>query len=131
MTDWTEMRRLYQQGGITYKELARRFGVSPATVCRRIREEGWDKRPGDDLSAAAECLSRAVLKALGDTHQFYVPAKTGEEKLDIKSVKEMTAVLRDLASLRQTLREDGAPAASDDANTLRVVLEGEADQWSQ
>ena len=134
MTDWTEMRRLYQQGGITYKELARRCGVPLSTVYRHIREENSDHPSGDDLSAAADCLTRAVFKALGDTRQFYVPAKTGEngeEKLDIKSVKEMTAVLRDLASPRQTLREDGAPAANDDANTLRVVLEGEADQWSQ
>jgi len=130
MTDWTEMRRLYRQGGITYKELARRFDIPLSTVYRHIREENSDRR---DLSAAADCLSRAVLSALGDTRQFYVPAKAGEggeEKLDIKSVKEMTAVLRDLASLRQTLREDSAPAA-DDAATLRVVLEGEAEQWSR
>lgn len=133
MTDWTEMRRLYQQGGITYKELARRCGVPLSTIYRHIREENSDQRSGNDLSAAADCLTRAVFKALGDTRQFYIPAKTGEdgtEKLDIKSVKEMTAVLRDLASLRQTLRDDEAPAA-DDANTLRVVLEGEAEQWSR
>ena len=70
-----------------------------------------------------------MIQALGDQRQFYRPTGKDEtDKLDIKSLKDMTAILRELTELRRELRGDN-PRQTEGG--LRVVMEGEAEQWSR
>ena len=41
MTNWAEIREEYVRGGITQAELAKKHGVSPASLRRRAAAEGW------------------------------------------------------------------------------------------
>jgi hypothetical protein len=36
-----DIRRLYAKGGITYRDLAERYGVSPATICHILHRKTW------------------------------------------------------------------------------------------
>lgn len=39
--DWVEIRSIYETEQVGYRELAKRFRVSPSTICRHAQAEGW------------------------------------------------------------------------------------------
>jgi hypothetical protein len=42
--DWLAIRHEYEHGSIGYRRLAKAHGISPSTVTRRMRVEGWIQR---------------------------------------------------------------------------------------
>lgn len=50
---WENARVAYEAGGHGQRELARRLGVAPSTVLRRIEVEGWVKGPDPEPSPTA------------------------------------------------------------------------------
>jgi transposase-like protein len=50
---WQNARTLYETGGHSIRELARKLGVAPSTVLRRIDTEHWTKGP-DPTPAVTE-----------------------------------------------------------------------------
>ena len=55
--EWTEIRAAYVAGEGSLRELAARFGVSPAAVQSRCRREKWKEQR--DAAAKAEAASKA------------------------------------------------------------------------
>ena len=43
---WWRIRKAYLQGGMTYKQLAEKYGVSAKTIQNRASKEGWPKEKG-------------------------------------------------------------------------------------
>lgn len=41
MVDWNEIRKEYIQGGVSYRELAAKYGVSLRTLADRAKDEKW------------------------------------------------------------------------------------------
>lgn len=116
--DWEAVRRSYEVEGLTPRELAQRFGVGYSTVTRHIREEGW-QAPREKRSGLA-----ALVEQLSDTVQETLERLRTEDKADIRSVKDLTAALRELANLEKSLE-------SESGDTVRVVLSAEVEEWSQ
>ena len=112
---WEELQRLNAQGW-SYRRLAEKYGVSSSAIGRRAVLEGWhgtnDQRANARLRNLAARLRRQAERRLA-------------EDLDTREIKELTAVLRELMNLQQTL-EGQQPGGS----PLRVVLQEETEDWS-
>lgn len=111
---WDEVWQLRRQGA-SYRELAERYGVSVSTIGRQARADCWN-RPG---FAPMNIRMREVAARL----QTQVEQRMQEE-LDTRELKELSAVLRELLRLQQELQ-------GSQEELVRVVLEGETEEWSQ
>lgn len=90
---WEDLQRLNAQGW-SYRRLAEKYGVSSSAIGRRAVLEGWhgtnDQRANARLRNLAARLRRQAERRLA-------------EDLDTREIKELTAVLRELMNLQQTL----------------------------
>ena len=106
---WEELQRLNAQGW-SYRRLAEKYGVSSSAIGRRAVLDGWhgtnDQRANARLRNLAARLRRQA------------------EDLDTREIKELTAVLRELMNLQQTL-EGQQPGG-----VVRVELAEETEDWS-
>lgn len=64
---WAEARRL-RAAGETCAAIARRFGLTPGTVVRRARKEGWPGPGGASSPAASGAKARRPSPATADIH---------------------------------------------------------------
>ena len=110
---WEELQRLNAQGW-SYRRLAEKYGVSSSAIGRRAVLEGWhgtnDQRANARLRNLAARLRRQAEQRLA-------------EDLDTREIKELTAVLRELMNLQQTL-EGQQPGGG----VVRVELAEETDR---
>lgn len=122
---WEEIRRKYESGKGTYRELAEDYGTSACSVGRRARAEGW-RRPRRLAGVSeSEQFLLAVVESLKHTVEETV--RQSGEGMHPKELKEMTGVLRELVQLRQTI----TPSAEERGDgTVRVVLEAETEEWA-
>ncbi len=119
---WSRLRREYEHGA-TYTALAEKYGTSPSSVSRRARMEGWGRRgsapdpirTGESMERLTEQLLEAAQRTL-----------SGEmDNLSVKEMKELAGLVREILALRSAARGE----RDDGAQTVRVVLEGETEQW--
>ena len=146
---WGQLRQEYIHSDLSLKKLSEKYGVSKRQLERRSAREGWgalrerNRVSGGGLSEdTARRLTEAVEKALkvvqdafDDEKQFHrylvkTKADGAEEleerifrKLDTKSLKEVTAVLKDLKAMVQ---EAGSQNAQ-----VRVVFEAGEEDWNE
>lgn len=124
-TPWPTIRERYEQGGISYKTLSTQYGVSASVIGKRAKRENWrgdrkqysEKKPRGDLNSVVERLTDIVSNM--------VEKAAYDEKLDVKTLKELTAVLKELNNMSKD-KNDG----KDDNSLVRVVLEGNAKEWA-
>lgn len=118
---WDEMRRLFEEEGVSCREIARRFAVGYSTVTEHARKEGWRGKNTREMPTAAllEQLSETVMAALEDIRE--------QEKPDIRSIKELLTMLRELKNLDKPAGEKNAAAQE----TVHVVLAPEIEAWSR
>lgn len=125
-TPWKDIRARYEQGGISYKELSRLFGVSASVIGKHAKREDWrgdrkqhaKKRSRGDLDGVVDRLIVIVSDMVDKT--------AGGEEMDVKTLKELTAVLKELNNLSKNKNEVKA-----ENPMVRVVLEGEAEEWGR
>ncbi len=123
---WAEIREKYEAGGESYAALGRRYGVSGATVGSRARKEHWKgRRTGkrSEKSAMEDCLSSAAQQL---RYSIEETMKSGEN-VSVKELKELTAMLRELMNLEETVSEH----EREGVGQLRIVMEEPADTYSQ
>ena len=146
---WARIREEYIQSDLSLRKLSEKHGVSKRQLERRSAREGWgalrerNRVSGGGLSEdTARRLTEAVEKALkvvqdafDDEKQFHrylvkTKADGAEEleerifrKLDTKSLKEVTAVLKDLKAMVQE--------ASGSDTQVRVVFEAGEEAWNE
>ena len=105
-----------QRPGLELPAAGGKFGVSSTAIGRRAVQECWH---GTDAQRA-----NARLRNLAAGLRRQAEQRLAGE-LDTREIKELTAVLRELMNLQQTL-EGQQPGGS----PLRVVLEEETEDWS-
>lgn len=124
--DWKKIRDEYLSSGVALRELARKYGMSQATIMRKSKKEGWiaqrehiDSRSMEktaekiadgraDINAKAmECIQIIMDKALEG-------AKT--IGMDSKSLKDYVSILKDL-------RDIGAISIETKSSEITVVFE--------
>lgn len=111
---WEDLQRLNAQGW-SYRRLAEKYGVSSSAIGRRAVLEGWHGT--NDQRANAVCgIWRPGCAAQAERRLA--------EDLDTREIKELTAVLRELMNLQQTL-EGQQPGG-----VVRVELAEETEDWS-
>lgn len=125
---WEEIREKYENGGWTYAALGRAYGLSAAKIGQKARQEEWKGASGGGqrkksmaacLSAAARQLSQAVTDTV---------RQGGEEgSVSVKELKELTAMLRELVNLQQTLESK----EKDGTQCIRIVMDEDAELWSR
>lgn len=124
-TPWQAIRERYEQGGISYKALSTQYGVPVSVIGKRAKREDWrgdrkqygKKKPRDELDKVVEQLTDIV--------SDMVAKAANDEKLDVKTLKELTAVLKELNNMSKD-KNDGKA----DHSLVRVVLEGNAKEWA-
>ena len=124
-TPWQTIRERYEQGGISYKALSTQYGVPVSVIGKRAKREDWQgdrkqygkKKSRGDLDKVVEQLTNIV--------SDMVEKAADDEKLDVKTLKEMTAVLKELNNMSKDKNDSRI-----DNSLVRVVLEGEAKEWA-
>lgn len=112
---WKSIRQEFETGGLSCRELAGKYGVGYSTVTEHARQEGWEIHR---QTALAYQLSDLVRQALESEQQ--------EEKPDIRRVKDLMSLLRELDNLDKA-QEDRQP----DKTVVQVILPPEAEEWSR
>ena len=118
---WGEIREKYEAGGWSYTALGKEYGLSPSAVSKRARREQWkgagQRTREDPVSRCLTAAARQLSSSVNETVQ--------EGEVSVKELKDLTAMLRELVNLQEVLsqRQDG--------EEVRVVMEDDAEAWSQ
>ena len=108
--DWKKIRREYLAGGVSYRQLAAKYGISETTIGRRSRKEGWVDKRGQTERKVASKVADAIAdkRAAADTAVFDsavdlieaikngVAAVCAEGALMSRNAKEYAEALRNL-----------------------------------
>lgn len=113
---WEQLRQEYEREGLTYQELAQRYGVSTSTVSRRARADGWGRRGGS---------RRRIEEVSGQLLAVVEEALAGRsDPLSVRELKDLTALLREMLALRELAQKEKGGE-----ETVHVVLEGPLEDW--
>ena len=115
---WEQVRGAYERGEGSYQELAERFGVSKRTICRHGKDEAWEKT--EPLLRPEQRTMREVTQKLHSAAMREVE----EQEADVKTIRDLTALVRELNQLAKCDREDRT-------ESLRVQWGEETEQWSE
>lgn len=116
--DWNKIRKEYIKGGVSYRQLAAKYGVALRNIARRASDENWvqlrqqayNKATSKTVSAVAEQGARVDTKVydtavmLLDALQFSIDAITKDESgnrlpLYPKATKDYSDALKALQSV--------------------------------
>ena len=73
VVDWNEIRKEYIQGGVSYRELAAKYGVPLKNLARRAKDENWvELRKQSDHKAATKTVDSVAMQNGGTPyHRYY------------------------------------------------------------
>ena len=100
------MRERYELGGISFRTLAKQYGVTERAVSQHARDEDW---------SGGRRWSRQKRMELGTA--------------DVKEIKELAGLLQALVGLEKAMEPPEKKQSK--AAAVRVVLSGEAEELSQ
>lgn len=153
--DWTDIKTAYIQGGTSYRELARRFGVSFSTLQKIAAKEGWKKLRDKVATKSDEKLVRSLSAGKAKTGcrvnevadmllDKLRQAVAMTDTIDPQTIRQYTGALKDLRDIKNIrseadIREQEArianlqkQAAREDSDREIVVrLDGDTEAWSR
>ena len=109
MADWKKIKAEYIRGGITYRQLAMKHGVSFTNLAKLAKKEKWRdlRKQADEKTSAKMIDSIASMNADKATKIVAVADKLlekigelAEGPLETKQLKELTSALRDLKDIK-------------------------------
>ena len=118
--DWTEIRDDYQLSGLSFAKIAEKYGVSITTLKKAAKREGWTKAVGHTeqvkhiakrIPTQKDTKERTPRSEIPDGEQSFreavdlliEKAKFAAEvlpPLQVQALKQLSGVLKDLASLK-------------------------------
>lgn len=156
MADWKKIKAEYIKGGISYRELAKKHGVSFNTLKRKATEELWyDLRQQSDHKATTRIVEEVsqkqaeracdivdVADMLIDKIVDIIQAETPQTT---QSIKSLTSALKDLKDIKgykteADRREQEARIAklikeaqdnTDEDIEIKVTMVGDLDKYSK
>lgn len=102
--DWADLRAAYEAGGESKQALARRFGMSPATLTRRAKAENWCEPP-----------KRAVPKAVKPE------VRSDDGKAQGLIQRLYRSIDRKLAQLEARMEQDDDISSADHERETRAI----------
>ena len=154
--DWNKIRKDYIAGKGSYRELAKKYGVSPQVLGRRAKAENWVALRGQTVDRGLTKTIETVAEANGDVGvqlqgaavALIAKAMEGIQAIDpedARALKAYSGVLRDLkdvldirpkldleeqAARIEKLRRE-AQEAQDDRTREVSVMFGGAQEWAE
>lgn len=154
--DWSNIRNEYIQGGISYRELAKKHDVPFGTLQRIAKKERWtDLRLQADDKAKTEIVknvgkskgkhSTNVLKVADKLLNKISDMLENMTTYDTQSIKHLTSALKDLKDIKgiktsldlkeQEARikklEKEAEEQVEDNKEIKVIIEGDLKDYAQ
>ena len=160
MVDWSAVKTEYVTGESSYRELAKKYGVSLRTMADRAKKENWvEARNEHRNSVATRVVQKIEDKQVKRTVQLMAAAddlldkivetiarvNVGASVSDGRVIKNLSSALKDIRDIQgcktdQELREQEArirllekQAEDDDSGNqeITVVFKGEAERWAK
>lgn len=154
--DWNKIRKDYIAGKGSYRELAKKYGVSPQVLGRRAKAENWvalrgqtvDKGLTKTIETVAEANGDVGVQLQGAAAALIGKAMEGIQAIDpenAKALKAYSGVLRDLkdvldvrskldleeqAARIEKLRREAQAAQEDQTREVSVTFGGAA-EWAE
>lgn len=156
MADWKKIKAEYIKGGISYRELAKKHGVSPTTLTKTAIREGWHSaRHQADIKGTSKVVDAVskmhaeracdivdVADMLIDKIVDIIQAETPQTT---QSIKSLTSALKDLKDIKgykteADRREQEARIAklikeaqdnTDEDIEIKVTMLGDLDKYSK
>ena len=155
MPDWKKIKAEYIRGGVSYRKLADKYGVSFSTLRKLASKENWTdlrnkagaKRDTKIVEAVASQEAKRVdgIQTVADKllSRIEEGVDTGVLITDSQSIKQLTGALKDLREIKgmkseldmqeqiariEKLKKDASTEIQD--NTIKVVIEGELDDYA-
>jgi hypothetical protein len=153
--DYSKLKREYLRGNISYRELAKKYGVPFGTLRKVAAKEQWTQLRTQARTKADTKIIDAISEkeAQQAVHIIDVADKLlgkiseimDEIVLDTQSMKQLTSALKDLKDIKgikseADMREQEAriaklraDAEKDDANTnkeIKITFDGDVDEYS-
>lgn len=136
MADWKKIKAEYIKGGISYRELAKKHGVSPTTLTKTAIREGWHSaRHQADIDGTARVVDAVskhqaekacniidVADMLIDKIVEIIQSDTPQST---QSIKSLTSALKDLKDIKGYKTE--ADRREQEARIAKLIKESQAD----
>ena len=124
------MRERYELGGISFRTLAKQYGVTERAVSQHARDEDWSG--GRRWSRQKRMETRTCLANVA--RQLNRATASAAERMelgtaDVKEIKELAGLLQALVGLEKAMEPPEKKQSR--AAAVRVVLSGEAEELSQ
>ena len=156
-TDWKKIKAEYIRGGISYRKLAEKYGVSFSSISRRMREEKWtDLRKQSESKANAKIVESVAEKETERINMFESIAdkllaqidkiiEDPEVLLHVKSMRDLTGAIRDLKEIKgfksdldlqeqkariDKLRKE-AREESQESKDIKVIISGDLEEYAK
>ena len=109
MADWKKIKAEYIKGGISYRELAKKHGVSPTTLTKTAIREGWHSaRHQADIDGTSKVIDAVSKKSAEIDSTYYRLVdklmKKVEDTIDGVDVWSVTG-LKDMSVTLKNLKE--------------------------
>lgn len=153
--DYSKLKREYLRGNISYRELAKKYGVPFGTLRKVAAKEQWTQlrtqaRTKADTKIIDAISEKEAQKAVdiidvADKLLGKISEIMDEIVLDTQSMKQLTSALKDLKDIKgikteADMREQEAriaklraDAEKDDTNTnkeIKITFDGDVDEYS-
>lgn len=157
MADWKKLKKEYIKGGISYRKLAKKYGVPLGTLTRIARRDNWVglRKQAEDKAATkiVEAVSEESAKIGADVYaaadlllRKLTDAVDNDMPINAQDMRQYTAALRDLkdiknirsdADLREQeariakLRKEVEASEQDTAKEIKVVFDAGPEEWNE
>lgn len=155
MPDWKKVKAEYIRGGVSYRKLAEKYGVSFSTLRKVASKEKWTdlrnkagtKRDSKIVESVASQEARRVDSIQTVADLLLQKIKDGVEDgtliVDSQSIRQITASIKDLRDIKgmkseldmqeqmariEKLRKEAT--MDQESNDIRVVIEGLLDDYA-
>lgn len=152
--DWKKVKAEYIRGGVSYRKLAEKYGVSFSSVRRRAEKENWtDLRTQAEQKLSTKIVEKVAsqeakrmdaFQNLADKLLQHIADNIDLLASNATSVKDITVAIKNLREIKGVkheidLKEQEAriaklqkDAMADDKqdNEIKVIIEGDLEKYS-
>lgn len=156
MADWKKIKAEYIRGGISYRKLAEKHGVSPTTLYRKMKSENWSVKRSEvdskvdakiaDVVAKNECKNIDRIQTIADVllNKIEEGINSGDLIKNSKDLRAVTASIKDLRDIKGVktdldteeqkariakLRKEAKEESIED-KSIRIVIEKDLEEYS-
>lgn len=156
MPDWRKIKAEYIRGGVSYRKLAEKHGVSLSSLTRRSSKENWaDLRKQSEAKANTKIIESVASQEARRVDGIQTVADMLIEKIkegvadgsmitDSQSIRQITASIKDLREIKgykseldmqeqlariEKLRKEAR--TEEESKDIRVVIENSLDDYAK